>query len=393
MGPTHPGVDRRPERSDSCWMKRIALSAAIGLSTLGFALPASANQGVSARGVLAAVSAQGVSVKAAHHTLDCAIGQRSPSLSGYAVGDRVQAMCRRVARHMVLARISHLTAPADGTTAGEPVKFGGMVTALTSTSLTLHDGARDLTCTLGDGSPAMGDLKVGSHVKVVCQNGVLVSWAPVTSADAAHVYEGSVTAVDGNSISVQSGDHLVTCPLGDGSPSVTAVHVGDRVLVGCRVGSNVLVLLKPLPAAPPPPATPVTTTGGGTVSAVSPTSLTLHNAEHGDLTCSVGESSPSVAEVHVGDLVKVGCSNGVLVVLVRSTTTPPTTPPPPTTVNWTTGGTLTALTTSSITVHNDEHGDTTCSVTDGSPNLGDFALGDHVAVACTDGVLKQIKKL
>jgi hypothetical protein len=226
----------------------------------------------------------------------------------------------------------------------------------------------------------------------VCQNGALVSWAPVTAADAAHLYEGVVTEVSDGSISVQSGDHVFTCPRGDGSPSVTSVHVGDRVLVGCRVGSNLLVLLKPLaPVAPAPPTPTVTTTGGGTVTAVSSTSLTLHNSEHGDLTCTVGNSSPSVAEVHVGDLVKAGCASGVLVILVRGTTTPPPTPPAPVTL--TAGGTLTALTTTSITVHSDEHGDVTCSLTDGSPALGDYQVGNHVGIACTGGVLKLIQKV
>jgi hypothetical protein len=368
-------------------MKRIALIAAIGLSLLGFALPASANEGVSARGVVAALTTTGVSVKGAHRTVRCALGHRSPSLAGFAVGDRVQAQCRRVARHLVLAKIQHLTAPAEGKTAGEPVTFGGTVTSLSATSITLHDGTRDLTCTLGDASPATSELKVGSHAKVVCRNGVLVSWAPVTAADSAHVYEGAVTAVDSGSISVQSGDHVFTCPRGDGSPSVADVHVGDRVLIGCRVGSNVLVLLRPL--APAPPA-PITVTGGGTVTAVSATSLTLHNVEHGDLTCAVGASSPSVAEVHVGDLVKIGCSNGTLVVLVRATVTAPAPPAP---VTLTAAGTLTALTSSSVTVHNAEHGDTSCSLTDASPHLGDYQLGDHVGVACTDGVLKLIEKL
>jgi hypothetical protein len=374
-------------------MKRIALLAAIGLSVLGSALPASANQGVAAKGVLSALSTSGVSIKAAHHTLNCALGRRSPSLAGYSVGDRVQVQCRRVARHLVLAKIHHFTVAADGVSAGVPVKFGGTVTALSATSITLHDGDRDLTCTIGDGSPSTDGLKVGSHAKVVCQNGSLVSWAPVTTADAAHLYEGVVTAITDGSISVQSGDHVFTCPLGDGSPSITSVHVGDRVLVGCRVGSNVLVLLKPLAPAPPPTPT-ITTTGGGTVTAVSPTSLTVHNSEHGDLTCTVGSSSPSVAEVHLGDLVKIGCASGVLAILVRGTTTPPPAPPaPPAPVTLTAGGTLTALTTTSITVHNDEHGDITCSLTDGSPSLADFQLGNHVGIACTGGVLKQIQKL
>jgi hypothetical protein len=39
----------------------------------------------------------------------------------------------------------------------------------------LHDGDRDLTCTIGDASPSTSALKVGDHARVICQNGVLVS--------------------------------------------------------------------------------------------------------------------------------------------------------------------------------------------------------------------------
>jgi len=46
----------------------------------------------------------------------------------------------------------------------------------------------------------------------------------------------------------------------------------------------------------------------------------------------------------------------------------------------------------SLTVHNDEHGDITCRLTDGSPHVGDFHVGDHVKLACADGVLKLIAK-
>ena len=280
-------------------------------------------------GVVASLTASGVSVKGTHHTITCALGHRSPSLAGYTVGDHVQAQCRRSARHLVLAKIRHLTAPAESPSLAAPVKFGGAVTALSSASISLHDGDRNLTCALGESSPSTTGLKVGDHAKVVCQNGVLVSWAPVTTADSAHVYEGVVTAFDSGSISVMSGDHVFTCTLGDGSPSLADLQVGDRVAVGCRVGSNLLVLLKRLPAATTPPPLP-----------------------------------------------------------------PAPTPPPPPHVDLTTfGGTLTDLGTTSVTVHSDEHGDFSCRVTDGSPKLGDYHVGDHVSVGCADGVLKQIAKL
>lgn len=311
-------------------VKRVALTAAVGLAALISALPASAGEGVSARGVVTSLSTTGVSVKGAHHTMRCALGHRSPSLAGFAVGDRVQAQCRRSARHLVLARIRHLTAPAESPSQAAPVKFGGAVTALSSTSISLHDGDRNLTCALGDSSPSTTGLKVGDHAQVVCQYSVLVAWAPVTTADSAHVYEGVVTTFDSSSISVMSGDHVFTCTLGDGSPSLGDLEVGDRVAVGCRVGSNLLVLLKRLPAPTTPPPLP-----------------------------------PA----------------------------PDPTPPPPPHVDLTTfGGTLTDLATASVTVHSDEHGDFSCRVTDGSPKLGDYHVGDHVSVGCADGVLKQIAK-
>jgi hypothetical protein len=282
-------------------MNKIALIAAVGLCGLASALPASGNGGVSAKGVVAALTMNGVSITGAHHTVTCALGRHSPSVAGFSVGDRVQAQCRRVSKHLVLARIHHLTAPADGASTSEPVKFGGAVTILSDTSISLHDGDRDITCALGDGSPSTAGLKVGDHATVVCANGVLVSWAPVTAADAAHVYEGAVTAIDTGSITLLVGDQSVACTLGDGSPSLGDVQVGDRVYAGCRVGTNLLVLLKKLPATttttttttttaeptdPPTttePAPIVLTTAGGTITALSSTSLTIHNDEHGDI--------------------------------------------------------------------------------------------------------------
>lgn len=313
-------------------MNKLALIAAVGLCGLASALPASANEGVSAKGVVAAVTTNGVSITGAHRTITCELGRRSPSLTGFSVGDRVQAQCRRFSQHLVLARIHHLSAPADGAGTSDPVKFGGAVTALSDTSVSLHDGDRDITCTLGDGSPPTTGLKIGDHAKVVCANGVLVSWAPVTAADAAHVYEGSVTALDTTSITLQAGEHTVTCSLGDGSPSLGDVKVGDRVLVGCRVGTSLLVLLRKLPAT-----TETTTT--------------------------------------------------------TTTATTPTAPEPPHPVVTTAGGIITALSSTSLTIHNAEHGDLSCTLTDGSPQLGDYHLGDHVGIACAGGVLKQIVKL
>ncbi len=308
-------------------MKNIALIMIACLAALAFALPASSNEGMSTKGVVAALTTSGISITGAHRTLTCGLERRSPSLAGYSVGDRVQARCRHVAKHLVLAKIAHLEAPADGVSASEPVTFGGAVTALSSTSISLHDGNRDLTCALGDGSASTSGLKVGEHARVVCQNGILVSFATITTGDAAHLYEGFVTAVSSGSISIQSSEHAVTCALGAGSPSIAEVKVGDRVAVGCRVGTNLLVLLKKLHEASTPPSTtsppapepphPDLKTAGGTLTALTTSSLTVSNDEHGDITCTLGSASPHLGDYHVGDHVKIACSSGVLTLIAK----------------------------------------------------------------------------
>jgi len=54
---------------------------------------------------------------------------------------------------------------------------------------------------------------------------------------------------------------------------------------------------------------------------------------------------------------------------------------------------ITVLSTSALTVHNDEHGDITCTLGPSSPHLGDYHLGDHVGIACAGGVLVKIVRL
>jgi len=56
-----------------------------------------------------------------------------------------------------------------------------------------------------------------------------------------------------------------------------------------------------------------------TITALTDTSITVHNNEHGDLTCSISDGSPSLVGFHVGDFAGMGCKAGVLVVLVKRT--------------------------------------------------------------------------
>lgn len=292
------------------------------LATLAVAIPASATDVRTVQGVLVSVTPAAVAFKDAKNVVTtCARADKSPSLDGYAAGDRVQAACVRIGNKLVLAKIRRLTAPNDAAT----TKFSGAVTALTDTSISLHDGDRDLTCSIGASSPSTAGVKVGQHFTVACANGVLFAIAPVVSTSG-RAYEGTVTAVSATSITVHTANGDGTCTVGDGSPSVTDIKVGDRVLAGCKAGTNQLVLLKKLPAAaepptPTPPTTPPgdghTVTVGGTLSALSSTSVTVHG-EHGDVSCTV-PTTARLGDFHVGDRVGMACTDGVLAKLVKLT--------------------------------------------------------------------------
>lgn len=435
----------------------LALLTAL-VATLAVALPAAAAEGRTLKGVLVTVSATSVAVKDTTNVVTtCARVAKSPSLDGFAAGDRVQAACVRAGGKLVLAKIRRLAATSGpAANDAEPTKFGGAVTAVNDSSITLRDGDRTFTCSLGASSPSTAEVKVGQHLKVSCSNGVLVALARVTSTDAGHAYEGTVTAVSASSITVHTVHGDGTCSVGDGSPSLAEVKVGDRVLAGCKATTNQLVLLKKLAANGDQPKGQ---TGTGTISALSSTSVAFHNEEHnvtcsladtsprlgdyhvgdkvtfgclngvlvaiakvasgtadgthhtlgaagtvsavsshsltvhtdgGEVTCTIGAGSPSLAELHIGDMVKIGCLDGILTVVTRAAPAPAGTGDAHTT---TTGGTLTVLSTSSITVHNNEHGDLSCTLGSASPRLGDFHVGDHVGMACVDGVLLKLVKL
>ena len=300
----------------------------------------------------------------------------------------------------------------------------GTLTALTDLSLTVHTEHGDLTCTLNDRSPRLGDFHVGDKVKVACTSGALTAIAKVVvttittgvltavsdrsvtvlsdggertctrtsespSLDAYHVGDkvkmtctngaltgiakadtyqgglGTITALADSSVTVHTDGGDVTCKLGDGSPSLAGFHVGDNVKVYCRNG--VLTSIATLQS------------GSGTLAALSDSSLTVHT-ETGDLTCKLGDGSPNVGEYHVGDKVKVTCTNGVLTTIARADT-------------YQGGlGAITALSDSSLTVHTDG-GDLTCTLNDASPKLGDYRVGDKVKLYCKNGALISIAKV
>jgi hypothetical protein len=312
-------------------MKRLILPWAALALALSIALPASASAGRSVKGVLTAVSSDAVSVKSANSIVTtCSVTHRSPSLTGFVAGNSVRIVCRgRHRGHFVLVRIRHLdtVAPATPVDETEPVRFGGTITALSDTSISLHDGDRDLTCSVDSSSPSTADYKVGQHVKVTCVGGKLASIAPVTS-DVGRYFVGTLSALDGKSITVQTTAGPVTCTIGDGSPSTAGFQAGDHVGMGCRASTMQLVLLKKVDGdgtgspAPAPPAPPTSTTVGarGTVSALSDSSVSVQT-DGGTVTCERGPSSPSLGDAKVGDHVAMKCVDGVVVAFEKVTTT------------------------------------------------------------------------
>jgi hypothetical protein len=297
------------------------------LATLAVAMPAAAAEAATLKGVLVAVTPNALSVKDSKGVVTtCARAAKSPSLDGYAAGDRVQAACARIAGTLVLAKIRRLTAPSGApANDAEPTTFGGAITSLTGAAISVHVGDRDLTCSIGSSSPSTANAKVGQHVTIACANGVLVAIAPTTPGRA---YEGTVSAVSSTSITVHTAHGDGTCTVGDGSPSTAGVKPGDRVLAGCKAGTNQLELLKKLAAspdaqaaAPTPPAPPSptgdahTVTVAGTLSALSSSSVTVHG-EHGDVSCTV-PATARLGDFHVGDRVGMACADGALLKLLK----------------------------------------------------------------------------
>jgi hypothetical protein len=244
-------------------MTRGVFAVTLVLFSLVVVLPAGADDARSARGAIAAITPRAISVQTdGAKVTTCVLGERSPSLRGYSAGDRVAIACLKVRRHLVLAKIRHLDVVTNADGEVKKVTFGGAITALSATSISMHDGDRDLTCSLTDGSPSTASVKIGDHVRVACTNGVLTAIAPV------------------------------------GPPPAT---------------KPVEPPTRPEPAHPAPH---VMTGAIGTITALGTTSLTVHNAEH-DLTCSLGDSSPRLGDYHVGDRVKVLCADGMLSAIAR----------------------------------------------------------------------------
>jgi hypothetical protein len=313
-------------------MKRLLILTAASIASISVALPAGASTGRSVLGQVSAVSSTSISVAARGGiTTTCAVGKRSPSTAGVKVGDRVRMLCLRHGHgRLMLAKLRTDRAAAAPSKETETVKFGGAITALDDSSISLHDGDRDLTCKLGDGSPSTGGFKVGQHVKVACADGVLVAIAAVGSGDVGRYFVGTVDSITDGSITLQTEHGKVTCKITPTSPSTASLKQGDKVGMGCRASTMELVLLRPVAgdsgagggtggSTSAPPQQHITLKARGTVSALDDASISLLN-DGGTVTCTIGSSSPSVSGIAVGDAAAMACVDGTLTAIATGTT-------------------------------------------------------------------------
>jgi ribosomal protein L21E len=403
-------------------MQRMRQALVLTLAALLLAAPATAGhkpkppKSVTHSGTLVARSASSVTVKRGQRTVTCSRANSSPKVGTVRVGGKVTIAC---SNGVLVAFKTVLSGSA-----------AGAISALSPTSLTVHTDGGDVTCTLNDGSPRVGDFHVGDRVKIACTDGVLTAVAKLEPPAEVQTGFGTLAALTDLSLTVQTERGDLTCTLNDRSPRLGDFHVGDKVKVACTNGvltAIAKVVVTSITTGVLTAATDTSVTvlsdggerrcrrtnespsldgyrvgdkvkmtctngvltaiakadtyqsGTGTLAALSGSSLTVHT-ETGDLTCRLGDGSPNVSEFHVGDKVKASCTNGALTAIARAD-------------SYQGGlGAITALSESSLTVHTDG-GDLTCTLDDASPKVGDFRVGDKVKVYCKNGALISIAKV
>ena len=302
-------------------MKRLLIPVAATLAvTASLAGPALAGNGKSLRGTVASTSDKAISIAGRGGiTTTCNLGQHSPSLANVSVGDRVRAVCAK-RRHggLVLTKLRKDLSGPPAAKDTRPVTFGGAITALTDTLISLHDGDRDITCTLGPDSPKTDGFKVGQHAKVACADGVLVA---IAAPEVGRYYVGTVATLTDGALTLTTEHGPVTCTITPLSPSTTSLKVGDKVGMGCRASTMELVLLRHPDgdASPPPAPAPPTHTelhAKGTIRELGDHGVAL-TTDGGNVACSRGENSPSLDGYAVADTVAISCVDGVLTAIEK----------------------------------------------------------------------------
>jgi hypothetical protein len=302
-------------------MKRLLIAVAATLAaTASLTVPALAGNGKSLRGTVASTTDTAISITGRLGiTTTCRLGLHSPSLAKVSVGDRVFAVCAK-RRHgglvLTTLRKDRTAPPAAKDT--RPVTFGGAITALTDTSISLHDGDRDITCTLGPDSPKTDGFKVGQHAKVACADGLLVA---IAAPEVGRYFVGTVATLTDGALTLTTEHGPVTCTITPLSPSTASLKVGDKVGMGCRASTMELVLLRRVdgdapPTTPPAPTTHTELHAKGAIRELGDRGLAL-TTDGGNVACSRGDNSPSLDGYAVGDTVAITCVDGVLTAIEK----------------------------------------------------------------------------
>src|SRR5438105_4445260 len=214
-------------------------------------------------------------------------------------------------------------------------------------------------------------MKLKGIALVAVAAGIWVSVALAGSAQVVLTTKGTVGALSSGSIRVGS----LACKVGPHSPG-SAVQLGDAVGISCKNG--LLTRLRKLHLTTLSDEklaqlndSPVFAWTEGTIGVLGSSSIAV-----GALTCSLGSSSPSLTGYQVGDGVRIGCGDGVLMKIEKLPARP---------VFTSASGTLSALGSSSITV-----GALTCPLGSSSPDLSGYHVGDPVGIGCLDGMLAKV---
>ena len=202
----------------------------------------------SAAGTITALSASSVTVTPGNggDPLTCVRAERSPSLDGFNVGDRVGILCLQKEGQLYLVAIKAAPPAGNSVSGGTPGlmhEARGKVVAVSETSITIGP----LTCIVGDGSPSLAGYAVGDLAQMLCkQDGLQLvllkirktppppgvgptgsnGKAPVRGPKTA---KGPIVALSSTAIRVGQ----LTCTIAPGSPSVTGYSVGDVVGIVC----------------------------------------------------------------------------------------------------------------------------------------------------------------
>ena len=98
----------------------------------------------------------------------------------------VDLLARRRRQRRSSATVGHkvrshaTTASSSASRRLSPGRLSALISALSPASVTVTNDDGTVTCTLGDGSPKLGDYRVGDRVKLSCAEGVLTAIAKLT---------------------------------------------------------------------------------------------------------------------------------------------------------------------------------------------------------------------